>query len=87
MNSTPTRAGRSTTGSTGCATIAGFLEFFFSQVFTEPHSTKPIEDCVGWGLETTGETLALTHLAPELQPEEATRAGRTRPLPGSRHPR
>ena len=21
--------------------------------FTEPHSTKPIEDCVGWGLETT----------------------------------
>ena len=49
----------------------GFLEFFFSQVFTEPHSTKPIEDCVGWGLETTGETLALTHLAPEMQPEEA----------------
>ena len=35
----------------------GFLEFFFSQVFTEPHSTKPIEDCVGWGLETTPETL------------------------------
>ena len=48
----------------------GFLEFFFSQVFTEPHSTKPIEDCVGWGLETTGETLALTQLAPDLQPEE-----------------
>ena len=35
----------------------GFLEFFFSQMFTEPHSTKPIEDCVGWGLETTPETL------------------------------
>ena len=31
----------------------GFLEFFFSQMFTEPHSTKPIEDGVGWGLETT----------------------------------
>ena len=30
-----------------------FLEFFFGQVFTEPHSTKQIEDCVGWGLETT----------------------------------
>jgi pimeloyl-ACP methyl ester carboxylesterase len=29
----------------------GFLEFFFSQAFTEPHSTKQIEDCVGWGLE------------------------------------
>ena len=29
-----------------------FLEFFFAQCFTEPHSTKQIEDCVGWGLET-----------------------------------
>jgi pimeloyl-ACP methyl ester carboxylesterase/predicted glycosyltransferase len=35
----------------------GFLEFFFSQVFTEPHSTKPIEDGVRWGLQTTPETL------------------------------
>jgi pimeloyl-ACP methyl ester carboxylesterase len=35
----------------------GFLEFFFSQCFTEPHSTKQIEDCVGWGLETTPQTL------------------------------
>jgi pimeloyl-ACP methyl ester carboxylesterase len=35
----------------------GFVEFFFSQVFTEPHSTKQIEDCVGWGLETDAETL------------------------------
>ena len=35
----------------------GFLEFFFSQVFTEPHSTKPREDGVAWGLETTSGTL------------------------------
>ena len=35
----------------------GFLKFFFSQVFSEPHSTKQIEDCVGWGLETDAETL------------------------------
>jgi pimeloyl-ACP methyl ester carboxylesterase/predicted glycosyltransferase len=35
----------------------GFLEFFFAQMFTEPHSTKAAEDCVGWGLETTPETL------------------------------
>ena len=35
----------------------GFLEFFFSQVYTEPHSTKPIEDGVSWGLQTTPETL------------------------------
>jgi pimeloyl-ACP methyl ester carboxylesterase/predicted glycosyltransferase len=43
-----------------------FVEFFFAQVFTEPHSTKQIEDCVGWGLETTPETLALTYLGREL---------------------
>src|SRR5438093_2672857 len=24
----------------------GFLEFFFDNVFTEPHSTKPVDDCV-----------------------------------------
>ena len=34
-----------------------FLAFFFGQIFSEPHSTKPIEDCCGWGLETTGEIL------------------------------
>jgi pimeloyl-ACP methyl ester carboxylesterase/predicted glycosyltransferase len=43
-----------------------FLAFFFSQVFTEPHSTKQVEDCVGWGLETTPETLALTYLGRQL---------------------
>ena len=52
-SSTPTRAGRSTTATTGSRDYRGFLEFFFSQMFTEPHSTKQIEDCVGWGLETT----------------------------------
>ena len=41
----------------------GFLEFFSSQVFTEPHSTKPAEDCVSWGLETTPETLTETRRA------------------------
>src|SRR5262249_46660015 len=54
----------------------GFLEFFFSRIFTEPHSTKPIEDCVGWGLETTGETLVAMEGAPELPPEEARRLAR-----------
>jgi pimeloyl-ACP methyl ester carboxylesterase/predicted glycosyltransferase len=47
----------------------GFLEFFFAQMFTEPHSTKPIEDCVGWGLETTPETLVATHLGGVLDAE------------------
>jgi pimeloyl-ACP methyl ester carboxylesterase/predicted glycosyltransferase len=50
-----------------------FLEFFFGKVFTEPHSTKQFEDCVGWGLETTGETLALTYLGRELHDREEFR--------------
>jgi pimeloyl-ACP methyl ester carboxylesterase len=41
----------------------GFLEFFFGQVFVEPHSTKQIEDCVGWGLETDAETLITAEVA------------------------
>lgn len=36
---------------------ADFLQFFFSQVYTEPHSTKQIEDAVAWGLESTPEML------------------------------
>jgi pimeloyl-ACP methyl ester carboxylesterase len=50
-----------------------FLAFFFGKVFTEPHSTKQIEDCVGWGLETDGETLALTYLGRELRDRDAFR--------------
>jgi pimeloyl-ACP methyl ester carboxylesterase len=34
-----------------------FLEFFFGRMFTEPHSTKQIEDFVGWGLEVDPATL------------------------------
>jgi pimeloyl-ACP methyl ester carboxylesterase len=49
----------------------GFVEFFMSQVFTEPHSTKPIEDCVGWALETDARTLIATAETPDLTPEEA----------------
>ena len=39
---------------------ADFAEFFMSQVFTEPHSTKPIDDGVAWALETTPEVLIAT---------------------------
>lgn len=46
-----------------------FVEFFISNVFTEPHSTKPFEDAVGWGMETDGETLAKTILA-RLEPSK-----------------
>ncbi|HEY7208581.1 MAG TPA: alpha/beta fold hydrolase [Gaiellaceae bacterium] len=50
-----------------------FLEFFFSQCLTEPHSTKQREDCVGWGLDTDAETLVATQLAPRLQDEDGVR--------------
>ena len=35
----------------------GFLDFFFTRAFTEPHSTKQIEDAIGWGLQTDPETI------------------------------
>ena len=47
----------------------GYLEFFFDRCFSEPHSTKQIEDAIGWGLETDGETLARTIDAPGLDEE------------------
>jgi pimeloyl-ACP methyl ester carboxylesterase len=47
-----------------------FLEFFFEQCFSEPHSTKQIEDCVGWGLDTDPGTLIATQSAPGLGSRE-----------------
>jgi pimeloyl-ACP methyl ester carboxylesterase/predicted glycosyltransferase len=44
----------------------GFLSFFMSEVFTDPHSTKQIEDAIGWGMETSPETLIATALGPEV---------------------
>ena len=40
-----------------------YVEFFVNQIFSEPHSTKPIEDGVGWALETDAETLIATDSA------------------------
>jgi pimeloyl-ACP methyl ester carboxylesterase len=48
-----------------------WVEFFISKMFTEPHSTKPIEDAVGWGLETDAEVMLATMGAPVLSPEES----------------
>jgi pimeloyl-ACP methyl ester carboxylesterase len=50
----------------------GFIEFFFANVFTEPHSTKQIEDAVGWGLECDAETLIATAVSDGLD-NDATR--------------
>jgi pimeloyl-ACP methyl ester carboxylesterase len=51
----------------------GFLDFFFAQCFSEPHSTKPIEDCVEWGTEIDPETLILTHRSDALDGDAAAR--------------
>jgi pimeloyl-ACP methyl ester carboxylesterase/predicted glycosyltransferase len=49
----------------------GFVEFFFSQMFPEPHSTKQIEDCVRWATETTVEVMLAAADAPfELSKED-----------------
>jgi pimeloyl-ACP methyl ester carboxylesterase/predicted glycosyltransferase len=41
---------------------AEFTEWFISRCFPEPHSTKAIEDGVGWSLDTDPETLIATAL-------------------------
>jgi len=43
---------------------ADFVEFFFEQCTSEPHSTKVYDDLVGWAMETTGEVIALTSTPP-----------------------
>lgn len=53
--------------------LAGFADFFFHQVFPEPHSTKQIDDAVSWALETDPETLIATALAPYLDDNDAER--------------
>ncbi|HET9119287.1 MAG TPA: alpha/beta fold hydrolase, partial [Solirubrobacterales bacterium] len=37
-----------------------FADWFISRCFSEPHSTKGIEDGVGWALDTDPETLSAT---------------------------
>ena len=39
-----------------------FVDFFIHRIFTEPHSTKPIEDAIGWALEIDGATLEAADL-------------------------
>jgi pimeloyl-ACP methyl ester carboxylesterase len=42
----------------------GFVEFFFTEMFPEAHSTKQVEDCVGWALETSVEVMLASADAP-----------------------
>jgi predicted glycosyltransferase len=42
------------------------VSFFFGSQLIEPHSTKQLEDAVSWALETTGEILADSEEAQDL---------------------
>jgi pimeloyl-ACP methyl ester carboxylesterase/predicted glycosyltransferase len=55
----------------------GFAEFFFREAFCEPHSTKQIEDAVGWALETDADTLTDTILAHFLPQDDGEAVYRT----------
>ncbi len=52
--------------------LAGFAEFWFSQCFNEPHSTKQREDAEAWSAGTTPEVLLAEIAATFEFPDEAT---------------
>lgn len=59
-----------------------FVEFFFDECNSDPHSTKGFDDSVGWAMETTGEIIALASEAgPSLDPEETEAAVRALEIP------
>jgi pimeloyl-ACP methyl ester carboxylesterase/UDP:flavonoid glycosyltransferase YjiC (YdhE family) len=49
----------------------GYVEFFMSQIATEPHSTKPYDDLVEWGMQTNAETMLYDADAPCQITDEA----------------
>ncbi len=51
----------------------GWAEFFTGQIFPEPHSTKQIEDGIGWVLGTTPEVLIASVTAPPFPADEQRR--------------
>jgi pimeloyl-ACP methyl ester carboxylesterase len=51
---------------------ADFAKFFFAECFSEPHSTKPREDTVGWALESVPEVLVADAIAEKAGPDRAT---------------
>ena len=64
-----------------------FARFFFAEMFPEPHSTKQIEDCVGWAMQTTPEAMILAGYSPPFPGDEAETVCRcaSGALPGPRH--
>lgn len=52
----------------------GFLEFFFGEMFPEPHSTKQVEDAVAYGLDGPVEMLLLDDAEKVADTKEETEA-------------
>ena len=58
----------------------GYVEFFMSQIATEPHSTKPYDDLVEWGIQTDADTMLCDADAPHQIADEAEAARLCRSL-------
>ena len=70
--------------------LPGFAAWFVGdKIFTEPHSSKPIEDAIGWALETDAESLISVQYGPYLWPPDDWQrvAGEGRAMPFVRHVR
>ena len=48
----------------------GYVEFFMSQITSEPHSTKAYDDLVEWGMQTDAETMLCDADAPQQIADE-----------------
>jgi pimeloyl-ACP methyl ester carboxylesterase len=53
---------------------AGFAEFFFGEVCSDPHSTKVIDDVVGWALDGSVDAMLADAAAPSSLTLEAVEA-------------
>ena len=66
---TAPRAGTSIIASYWLADYPDFAEHFVRNIFSEPHSTKQIEDGIAWANETTGPVLIKTVEARAISPQ------------------
>lgn len=62
--------------------LPGFGEWFFGEVFSEPHSTKQVQDAVDWLTETDAETLIATERAAFLDRQRGPGVTAARRLAG-----
>jgi pimeloyl-ACP methyl ester carboxylesterase len=53
---------------------AGFARFFFSEITSEPHSTRQIEDAVAWAVEGSVDAMIADYHAPSVSTPESVEA-------------